>query len=204
MMAIECQKLLAGDYASLLAGRQAMFNLRHHTHFVTNFQRGRCRFDHETWQVEQLNDSPAEMTLGQAVRLAADGSGSADCSASGCGLRVEGQRFAALLCCPACGHHEPMALRLAGRLPPAQRRCAACGQALAVRGFDMREWVDGQSLSDQDLARPLSALGVEPCDVLSVRSPAGVRHFLFGPQATKLAAGRRVAGRRLATNTARR
>ncbi len=40
LMAVECQKLLAGDRESLLAGRQVMLDLRHHTHYVTTFRRG--------------------------------------------------------------------------------------------------------------------------------------------------------------------
>jgi predicted RNA-binding Zn-ribbon protein involved in translation (DUF1610 family) len=200
LMAIECQKLLAGEFDSLLAGRQMMMDLRHHTHYVTNFnyQPGRCRFDHEIWQVEQLADAPAQLTLGQAIHMA-----TADSASAACALRIEGQRFAALQFCPACGHDEPMAARLAGRLSPAQRRCAACGQAMVVRGFDMREWLDIQSLNEQDLARPLAALGVEPCDVLSVRGPGGERHFLLGRSAASFSAGGRVAARQLSSNTAR-
>ena len=181
MMAIECQKLLAGEFETLLAGRQVMLDLRHHTHFVTSFRRGHCRFDHETWQVERCGASPAELTLSQAIRLGGDGSESAGdlATASGWALRVEGRRFATLLCCPACGHRERVALHVAGRFPHDARRCASCGQAMVVRGFDMLEWIDSQSIGDADLSRPLSAFGVESSDVISVRSPAGVRHFVL-------------------------
>ncbi len=189
LMAIECQKLLAGDREFLLAGRQVMLELRHHTHYLTTVRRGHCRFDHEIWLVEHLEDLPAKMTLGEAVRLSADGSG----SSSGRALRVEGQQFATMQFCPACGHHEPMAIHLAGRIPSAQRRCRACGQIMTVRGFDMREWVDSETLSDQDLARPLSSLGVEPFDVLSAGSEAGQRHFVLGAATLPRTTGRREA-----------
>ena len=140
LMAIECQKLLAGDRESLLAGRQVMLDLRHHTHYVTTFRRGHCRFDHEIWHVEHLDDSPAKMTLGQAVHLSAGGSG----SSSGCALRIEGQQFATMQFCPGCGHHEAIALHLADRIPSVRRRCTACGKTMTVRGFDRREWLDSQ------------------------------------------------------------
>jgi molybdopterin/thiamine biosynthesis adenylyltransferase len=192
LMAIEGQKLLAGDRQHLLAGRQVMLDLRDHTHHVTSFQRKHCRFDHETWQVEQIEDSPARMTLGEAAQLAANGSN----HSNGCALRIEGQHFATMQCCPGCGHHEAIALCLAGRIPRARRRCAACGQSMTVRGFDMREWLNCESLGGQDLARPLSTLGVEPCDVLSIRGATGQRHFVLGGNATAHSAGNRANGRR--------
>ena len=99
LMAVECQKLLAGDREHLLAGRQVMLDLRHHTHYITAFRRGHCRFDHEIWQVEHLDDSPTKMTLGEAVRRSADGSG----YSGGRALRVEGQQFATMQFCSACG-----------------------------------------------------------------------------------------------------
>ena len=201
LMTIECQKLLAGDREHLLAGRQVMIDLQHHSHYVTSFRRRHCRFDHETWQVEPIADSPARLTLGEAMQLAANGSS----SAADCALRIEGQHFAAMQCCPSCGHHEAIALCLAGRIPRAQRRCTACGQAMTVRGFDLREWIDSQALGDQDLARPLSALGVEPCDVLSVRGVAGQRHFLLGGYRAARPAGKRANGHRpLSSSSARR
>jgi molybdopterin/thiamine biosynthesis adenylyltransferase len=46
LSAIECGKLLSGETQDLLAGRQVLINLRHHTHFVTSFRRNpACRFD---------------------------------------------------------------------------------------------------------------------------------------------------------------
>ena len=137
LMAIECQKLLSGDRESLLAGRQVMLDLRHHTHYVTTFRRGRCRFDHEIWNVEQLDDSPAKMTLGQAVHLSASGSG----PSSGWALRIEGQQFAMMQFCSGCGRHEAIALHLADRIPSVGRRCTACGKTMTVRGFDRQEWL---------------------------------------------------------------
>jgi molybdopterin/thiamine biosynthesis adenylyltransferase len=184
LMATECQKLLAGDREHLLGGRQVMLDLRHHTHYVTAFKRDRCRFDHEVWQIEPVEDLPAAITLGQALGWAANGSSRSD----GCGLRVEGQRFTTVQFCAGCGHHEPIGLGLAGRIPRARRRCPACGGTMIVRGFDMREWVGGRGLGSQDLARPLAALGVEAGDVISVRGDAGQRHFVLGGSTSKLPA----------------
>ena len=181
LMATECQKLLAGDREHLLAGRQVMLDLRNHTHYVTSFKRDRCRFDHEVWEVEPIEDSPAAITLGQALGWAANGSSGPE----GCELCVEGQRFTTMEFCPGCGHHAPTGLRLAGRIERGQRRCPACGKTMVVRGFDMREWIDGRTLESHDLARPLSALGVEAGDVLSVRGSAGPRHFVLGGSTSK-------------------
>ena len=147
IMALECRKLLAGERDTLLAGRQVMLDLRHHTHFVTTFHRRHCRFDHDAaWQIEPLDASPARLTLGQAACL---GGGSA--TGGDCELRIEGQRFATAQFCRRCGRRSPLALRLAKRIPAARRRCAACGGVMSVRGFDSLEWVDTRSLGDREL-----------------------------------------------------
>jgi molybdopterin/thiamine biosynthesis adenylyltransferase len=195
LMATECEKLLAGDREHLLAGRQVMLDLRHHTHYVTSFRRDRCQFDHEVWAVEPRDASPAAITLGEALGWAADGSsGPEDYE-----LRVEGQRFTTMQFCPRCGHHAPTRLRLAGRIERGQRRCPACGGTTVVRGFDLREWVDGGALESRELDRPLSAFGVVADDVLSVRGAAGLRHFVLGGSTSKRPAGSRKAGHRTAT-----
>ncbi|MGO8691954.1 MAG: ThiF family adenylyltransferase [Thermoguttaceae bacterium] len=201
LMAIECQKLLSGDRESLLAGRQVMLDLRHHTHYVTTFRRGRCRFDHEIWHVEHLDESPAKMTLGQAVYLSAGGLG----PSSGCAVRIEGQQFATMQFCPGCGRHEAIALRLADRIPSVGRRCTACGKTMTVRGFDRQEWLSARTLSDRDLARPLCSLGVEPYDVLSIRDEASQRHFVLGAsRPLRTNGGRDATGRSLPRTIARR
>jgi molybdopterin/thiamine biosynthesis adenylyltransferase len=171
LMAVECEKLLTGDRENLLAGRQAMVDLRHHTHYVTAFRRQHCRFDHEIWNIERVEEQPTRLTLGGLLQLAGN-------EANG-GVRVEGQHFAALQFCPACGHHESHALHLSGRIPPARRRCPSCPSQMIVRGFDQREWIDSQALGEADLARPLSSLGVQPRDLLSVRGASVERHFLL-------------------------
>jgi molybdopterin/thiamine biosynthesis adenylyltransferase len=196
LMATACQKLLAGDREHLLAGHQVMLDLRHHTHYVTSFRRDRCQFDHEVWEVEPRDASPTAITLGEALGWAADGSSGHD----GCSLRVEGQRFTTMLFCPRCGHHAPIGLRLAGRIERGRRRCPACGGTMVVRGFDLREWVDGGALESQELDRPLSAIGVEVDDVLSVRGAAGLRHFVLGGSTSKRPAGSRQAGRQSAAS----
>jgi len=193
LIATECQKLLSGDHEHLLAGRQVMLDLRDHTHFVTAFRRTHCRFNHEIWVVEPREASPAAVTLGQALGWAGNGSGSVE----GCELRVEGQPFARTQFCPACGNHETIGLCLAHRIPPARRRCPACGGATVVRGFDMREAVGSAGLDREELRRPLSALGVQTGDVVSVsiHGVAGGKHFVLGESTSKRAGDRRQAAR---------
>lgn len=54
LAAVECQKLLAGDRDVLLAGREVLLDLNHHTHYLTALRRNpRCRFDHEVWKREE-------------------------------------------------------------------------------------------------------------------------------------------------------
>jgi hypothetical protein len=192
LMATESQKVLAGDRERSLAGRQVMLDLRHHTHYVTTFQRRHCRFDHEIWLVEPIAMLPSELTLSEVVQRALNGRN----HSTGCALRIEGQHFTAMQCCPACGYHEATWLHLASRIPSAQRRCKVCSQLMTVRGFDLREWVDCQALRESDLARPLSFYGVEPCDVLSVRNEDRQQHFVLGASTLSRTTRRRGAGRR--------
>lgn len=177
VMGTECQKLLADDRAHLLADRQVMLNLRHHTHVLTTFRRTHCRFDHEIWQIEQIESPPSTLTIGEIAHFVGNSPG----HSSGCALRIEGQHFTTMQSCPGCGHHERVPLHLAQRVSSARRRCRVCRQRMAVRGFDLREWIDCQAIGEHDRARPLSSFGVKPFDVLSVRNGDRRRHFVLAP-----------------------
>ena len=212
MMAIECQKLLAADVDSLLTGRQAMLDLRHHTHYVTKFHRGHCRFDHETWQVEPAEDEPEEITLGQVVRLAAVPI-QAECAA---GPNSDGPNLAATGRCGSRGSVSQSCNSVT--IVSLMRRCRSIWRAEFRRPSDAapraaNRWScagltcwNGSAVShsaSKILARPLSTLGVEPYDILSVRGPDGVRHFRLAGPASKYPADSRLADRRLPLSKAR-
>lgn len=177
LMAVECFKLLTGDMATLVHGRQVLIDLRHHTHYVTRFERNpQCRFDHTTWDIEPLERPPSRLTVAQAIQTAAGQKG--DCQ--GWELRVEGKPFAYRQYCANCHRTWSDHIYLAQRIPGARRQCPACGKPMDVRGSDMSEVVALPNLSRAQRRRSLSSLGLRPGDVFSVHGPAGQRHFELG------------------------
>jgi len=114
--------------------------------------------------------------------LAGGDAGTVDCA-----LRLEGHSFARQQFCPACGHHQWGPLCMADRIARRRRRCGRCGREMTVRGFDMIEWISGETLKPDDRRRSLYGLGFRRRDVFSVRGPAGCRHFELGapPPATE-------------------
>lgn len=178
MTAVEWRKLADGDAEHLLAGRQALVDLRHHIHDVTSFRRRPgCKFDHQTWSVDRLHEPPSRLALRQLMQRAADGGGG---SSTGCALRLEGHRFVRGLFCPECGTQADRPPHLARRIPAARRQCPQCGQAMVARGFDMCDWLEDEVLAARDRRRSLSSLGFRPGDVVTVRGPAGERHWELG------------------------
>jgi molybdopterin/thiamine biosynthesis adenylyltransferase len=181
LMAIELEKLLSGDVEHLLAGRSVMHDLRHHTQDVTIFRRNpRCRFDHQTWQIESLTGISENPTIKQVISLACNNGESTDAWALG----LEGHAFTRMQYCGSCGFHGLSPLRLARRIPAKQRLCVKCGATMVIRGIDMFESLNGQMLKKSDLRRTLSSVGFLRGDVLSLECPDGKKHF-------ELAAGRR-------------
>jgi hypothetical protein len=191
VMAVELQKLLAGDVEHLLSGRQVMIEMRHHTHYVTRLNRNsQCRFNHQMWQIEKPAAPPSKLTFDQAVQLVTG----TRRNGSGYALGMEGHSFTRMQFCPHCGNHVSGALCLADRIPTKQRVCTACGWSMVVRGFDMIEWLEAGTLSSREGRRLLSSLGFRPGDVFTVRGPHGDRHFELDGRRWAMAGSRRAKG----------
>ncbi len=127
LAAIEIAKLLSGDHAHAIVGRQVLVDAEHHTLDVTTYrQNPSCRFDHRPWQAEPWICPPAETSLGAA--LGAAGS-----------LKVEGHLFSAGLICPSCDHCVPSL-----RLNRPQARCPICSRRLITPGFGSFDRIDPQ------------------------------------------------------------
>lgn len=184
LMAVECHKLLAGDAEHFVHGRQILMDLRNHTHYLTRYDRDpKCQFDHGTWDIEPLHDSPARLTVAQIIRMAAGEEG--DCP--GWSLGVEGQTFICRQYCANCQETTSDLICMTRRIPPARSRCATCDSALQVRGFDMVESLALPALSRPQRRRSLRSLGLRRGDVVSIRGPAGVRHFELGVRPARFA-----------------
>lgn len=162
LLALECQKLLAGCSDQLATGRQVTIDAAWHRHYVTAFRRNRdCRFDHNTWRIEELACRPNEFTVRQALEL-------------GESIWLEGKPFLRTQTCPACGHARSL-LRLGCSLRPAEWACPKCGRHMIATGFDLLERLDA-TLPAAMLSRPLRAVGLRAGDVFN----AGDKHYEIG------------------------
>jgi len=177
LIAVECHKVLSGDAEHFVHGRQILIDLRNQKHYLTRYDPDpNCQFDHESWDIEPLDESPAGLTVAQIIRMAAGEGG--ECP--GWSLGVEGQTFGCRQYCANCCKTTRDFIYMTRRIPPARSRCATCGGPLQVRGFDMVESLELPALSGSQRRRSLRSLGLRPGDVVTIRHPAAVRHFELG------------------------
>jgi len=154
---VELAKLLEGSHDNVLLGRELYVDARHHRFYVSKLVRNpECRFDHETWEATPL----AERSL-EAVLRAAPGASE---------LSLEGDELVGEVCCRACA--TPNAVwKPRARLTPAERRCRQCGAALEPAGFELFDALSAAQVPQSMLRAPLSALGILPQDIVTIRSP---------------------------------
>ena len=172
LLAVECEKILAGDFARSLVGRQVVLDAAHHRHFVTSFRPNRhCRFDHTVWRLESLRGLRPTDTLADLWRAARSaGRGQADLS-----LSIAGHPLVQTLHCRQCGHGVK-GLHLIGRIA---RRCPHChGRDLLAAGFAQIVSLDAGSPREV-LGRSLRSVGLQPGDVVRVHTRKHERHFVI-------------------------
>jgi ribosomal protein S27E len=160
MLAVECRKMLAGEFDCALVGRQATLNARWHRLAVTIFRRNSgCRFDHGVWNIERLVCDTDKALI-------------ADLLAMHDSVRMPGHRFVRRLVCSLCGNVRHI-FRLASSIDASTRQCSVCGNtAMVSTGFDVVEALDG-SLPSEIRSRTLHEAGLRYGDVIE----AGDRHF---------------------------
>jgi molybdopterin/thiamine biosynthesis adenylyltransferase len=175
MQALECEKILSGRFDQTLVGRQAVIDTAWHKHYVTAIRRTpTCRFDHASWHVDVLDAHPDVLTVAEMVAGTADVADSDSVE-----LRVAGQMFVRKLTCAGCGAARYLSWRVFTRIG-AERNCPGCGRRMVAAGFDLREWLRAQDLGAEQLAQPLSALGVCAGDIVIRRSIVGERFLQIG------------------------
>jgi molybdopterin/thiamine biosynthesis adenylyltransferase len=194
LVATECRKLLAGDVATTLAGRQVLHDLRHHKQYVTAFRCNRaCRFDHETWNRDEMRTASLHWTLGQVKSWAEELSGHAAGT-----LKCFGRSWTRKLACAGCGCQTGDVLCLADPLPTPLQTCT-CRLSMAPVGFHTSYELDLEDLAPADKARSLSELGMRPGDVIELDDretimravvARGFLHVRSSAQAEKPATGR--------------
>jgi molybdopterin/thiamine biosynthesis adenylyltransferase len=173
---IECEKVLTGA-AESLAGREVLFDVGHHKHYVSSCRRNRmCRMpDHDGWRINRLDEPPSKVTPGELV---ADGT--TLCRAdTRLLLSVAGQRIVRTLKCPRCNDVLTVLIleRLARRNPPG---CSRCGETLHANGWDLEDSVPVDEIANTTMERPLSHVGLLRGDVLSLVTSYAQAHYELG------------------------
>jgi molybdopterin/thiamine biosynthesis adenylyltransferase len=172
LQAIECQKLLTGQWEHVAVSRQVLVDVCHHQHYVTTFQRNpHCRFDHQVWAITPLPYQANDLTLQQSFALR----GKDDGEESPPALRLAGQTFVRQLTCFGCGQTKPV-WRFTRRL----HQVCGCGQALVAAGFDLQEWLAASELPPALKERSLRNLGVRDGDIITLRTQTHEFHYQVG------------------------
>lgn len=179
LQAIECRKLLEGDLARLVTGRQILVDAASHRHYVTVFpRRTSCRmWPHTPLEIARLDSGPDRLTLGALFeRARADG-----LSPEGLALEIEGRRLTTVATCPSPSCGRPLNLWRFGRQGAASvHRCPRCGGQVAVRGFDLAERLLAEVVPDRLLGRPVRRFGVRDGELCSLGAANGRRHYVVG------------------------
>ena len=82
-----------------------------------------------------------------------------------------------LIC--ACGQRRPV-LRLKGRFSAAARTCGRCGGEMSPTGTGLTNAQTRGALSTRDHAKPLSALGLQPADVIAISVGRRINYYELG------------------------
>jgi molybdopterin/thiamine biosynthesis adenylyltransferase len=172
LAAIECRKLLAGEFDKAAIGKQVLIDALHHRHYMTRYHRNpRCLFDHNVWRIEKLDCDGASLTVGEALQLASDGAVNRDSW-----LQVRGRPFIKRLTCQSCAQTKSV-LQLRGSLSEAKKTCERCGKQMVVAGIDLMERLNIGGLSEAEMARSLKSIGIRAGDIFSVRDGRSEHYF---------------------------
>ena len=172
LQAMECQKLLAGQFDRAAFGHELLIETATHKCFVTSLRRNpKCRFDHGIWSIATLRAGPRDLSLSEALHL-----GGAKATTQ---LAFGGKAIVEQLTCPGCGHTRKV-FRLTGRLRPTARSCKRCHRPLLASGFAMRTEVTARTLTARVAARSLASIGLRAGDVFSVGDGRREQHFELG------------------------
>lgn len=172
LQAAECAKILAGDWPSAAVGRQITVVVPTHRVLAMTFRRNpKCKFDHRTIPIQPIACEPRKLPLRQFMAALGAKLGAAD----GIQIHLDGSPFARQWRC-ACGAEKVM-LALAGRMPASRRACPRCGGSMAPVGFAMLSALSHETLTTQELGKPLSSLGLAVGDVVHALTRDGDHAF---------------------------
>ena len=176
LQAIECQKILAGQWDRVLTGQQLLVDGLYHKQYVTTILRNpRCRFDHAPWRLRSLDGEPHRRTLDWLLRTERPRSS----PSSPALLHVEGDVFVRQLSCLQCRATRDVLVRQR-RLTPAQRRCGRCGAAMAAAAHQVVHKLPLNVLPARYLLRTLADLGFRDGDVFTLSQHEKSVHYAIG------------------------
>jgi molybdopterin/thiamine biosynthesis adenylyltransferase len=173
VQAIECQKLLTGQWDGALIGRQVIIEAATHRQFLTRFLRNpKCCFNHATWKISSLSQTPQELSIGAMLKMARR-------SPAPAALAFGGQPLVKRLDCPGCGFTRRI-FRLQRRLRHNEKFCDRCGREMLSAGFHMKTRLSNADLGPGDANRSLASLGLRAGDVISLGNGADEEYFELG------------------------
>ena len=149
LMALEISRLLEGNSAASIAGRQVILDAEHRAMQVSSGRRNPwCRFDHRSWMIGPWVCRPDTTTVGTALGTLGS-------------LEVEGHYFVCELVCPGCGHKEE-SLRLNRPLA----RCPLCHRRMVTSGFGSLQRIDSRLVGAHSHLT-LKQIGLRAGDIVS-------------------------------------
>jgi molybdopterin/thiamine biosynthesis adenylyltransferase len=176
LQAAECARLLSDQLDQASLNRELVYDVSSRRLFVTRLELRDCRLDHSAFPIRPLRRSPQRITVAEVFALR--GNGSTTKSGTGTFLEVPGKLFVRELACP-CGARRST-LRLKGRFGTAGQACARCGGRMSPAGTGLTNVLARRSLSPRELARPLSALGLQSADVIAIGARCRVVFYELG------------------------
>ncbi|HOX55992.1 MAG TPA: ThiF family adenylyltransferase [Candidatus Paceibacterota bacterium] len=169
--------LLSGKFDPAILNREVVYDVAAQKLFVTRLVRRKtCRLDHGAFGIRPLHRAPARIPLAEAFMLGPGGSRRAARAAAS--LEVPDKLFVRVLACE-CGAQRQV-LRLKGRIGLRAQTCARCGGRMFPPGAGLTNSLRLDSLTARELARPLSALGLEPADVIAISDNRRTNYYELG------------------------
>jgi hypothetical protein len=157
-------------------GKQLLIDASFHKHYLTRLPFNKdCRFDHRIWEIEKLEQDPAQITLGEALALCGNGSGENARLAFSFRPQVF---FRKKFSCPSClSVTERVGLREA---LPTYLVCEQCGETTEEEIVGMAPELAASAMDPSLLAHSMVSIGFRKGDVFTVMSPGRAGRFEIG------------------------
>ncbi len=176
LQVIECSKLLEGNLDRAIVGKQVLLDANSQRHYLTRLPHNdHCRFDHQVWDIEQIDQDPAQVTLGEALALG--GNGSAGNARLAFSFRPQ-VFFRKKFTCSSCPSvTERVGLREA---LPTYVACDRCGETTEEEIVGIAPELAATALDPSLLGHSMVSIGFRKGDVFTVTNSDQARRFEIG------------------------